>query len=561
MCAKIRVLDDHTINKIAAGEVVENASSVVKELIENSLDAEAQEIVVEIQAGGRVLIRVSDDGWGMSQDDALLSLERHATSKIKDIDDLNSLTSMGFRGEALPSIASISKFSILTSEGGAGTFIRVEGGRLLGCDVAERSRGTTMEVKDLFYNLPVRKKFLTSPANDENEIIKVCLLEAIARPDIKFQLMINQKPALILQGTSPSSRIEDALGQTFIKDLLPLNRSEGGYHLGGYVGKPFSTRNNRTGQYLFLNGRPVNSPSISWAVKEAYSTHLSSGRFPIFVLWLTLPPEEMDINVHPQKKEVRLRQERVIKNLIFHAVHDALAFSRTPSSSWAIETMVPMPWNIDRDIEPDLPPLGAPQPTLNFEPQKIKAPQVLSTFKGFILTETPGKEGISLIDQHRAHARILFERLEKGSLKPLEKVALLIPLTLELSLSDANLLKEHLHDLRLMGFEIREFGANTFAIDAYPTLYANDSIENLLALYLKEVREYASSRLPENNLRQKQALKSSYLSINSEKCLSKEEASQLVATLFACEQPWESPLGKPTVIHLDPEHLTKPFLR
>ena len=554
MKAKIRVLDEVTINKIAAGEVVENPASVVKELVENSLDAEAREIVVEVQAGGRVLIRVSDDGIGMGRDDAALALERHATSKLSSIEDLNTLVSLGFRGEALPSIASISKFSILTSLGDKGTSIRVEGGKWLSCDEAVRSRGTSIEVKDLFYNIPVRKKFLRTPASDENEIVKICLLEALARPDIKFQLFLNQKPYFVLQPSEVAQRVEEALGQGYYKELLPLNRSEGRMCLAGYVGNPSSARHNRTGQYLFINGRPVVSSAIAWAVKEAYGTYLPASRYPVFVLWLTLPPDEIDVNVHPQKREVRLRYEADLKRFLMIACREALAQARTSGPlgpiDWVFETAKAMPWDtaeIAIKPEPTFEPVSLPLPKASPIP-----PNVLATLKGYILTES--EKEIALIDQQRAHARILFERLEKGEEGPIEKEVLLIPLTMEFSSVDALKLREHLPELRLMGFEIREFGPNTFVVDAYPTLYSRESLEHLISAYLSEIRQ-----APLNPLKNRLAEKSSYLSISSEKSLSKEEASRLIKDLMLCEQPWISPLGKPIRMPLEPESIARQF--
>lgn len=547
MVAKIRVLDDITINKIAAGEVIENASSVVKELIENSLDADATEIVIEVQAGGRSLIRVSDNGTGMGPDDAILCLERHATSKLKTVDDFSTLTSMGFRGEALPSIASISKFSLHTSEGTGGTLVRMEGGHLLGATSALRPQGTTVEAKDLFYNVPARKKFLKSPTSDENEIEKVCLQEALARPEIKLQLIVNQKTRLLLLPANPKERIAAALGNVFCNDLLPLNRTETPYHLGGYIGKPEAARPSRLGQYLFINGRPVFSSYIAWAIKEAFSTHLPQSRYPTFVLWLTLPPEEIDINVHPQKKEVRLRHEGAIKTLCFQAVHDALSRSRAPTSiDWVLDTVAPLPW----EYHPKEPDTQANERELPLIAQPKIIPNVLTTLKGYILAETAGKEGFSLIDQARAHARILFEKLTQKSPKTVEKVALLIPLIIELPPSEAAILKEHLSELHLIGFEIAEFGPHSFAIHAYPALYEEKAVVPMLMTYVKEEKE---------QVRRDVAYRSASLCIGSEKCLSKEEALHLIKELFACELPWESPLGKPTMIHLDLQQLTKSF--
>lgn len=336
--SKIRVLDDHTINKIAAGEVIENPASVVKELVENALDAGATEICVEIKGGGRQLIRVTDNGCGMIADDALLSLERHATSKIREVEDIQSLLTMGFRGEAIPSIASISKFTLLTApfiEGKKntdGTLIMGEGGRILSCVPAARSPGTTFEIKSLFFNVPVRKKFQRSPSYDTQEIFKMLSVLSLGYPAIKFELISDQKPLLSTSISSTTSslqqllseRIEKVLGNEFSTQLTPLSFEKEPYSLEGYIGLPTTHRPNRTSQYLFINQRAVHAPLISFAVKEGYGTALPPNRYPVFVLHLRLPGSLVDVNVHPQKKEVRLRQEHVLKELLLKSIQNAL---------------------------------------------------------------------------------------------------------------------------------------------------------------------------------------------------------------------------------------------
>lgn len=573
MPSRIRVLDDLTINKIAAGEVIENPSSVVKELVENCLDAGACEITVEAHAGGRHLIRITDNGVGMGRDDALLALERHATSKLNHIDDLTRLTSLGFRGEAVPSIASISKFSILTSEGGQGTYVRVEGGKIYDVSDAPRQKGTTIEVKEIFYNLPVRKKFLKSPAADETSILKGFMEQCLARPEIKFQLILNQKSTLLVHPEEPDSRIASVLGNNLKKELLPL----AGNQLRGYIGTPASARPNRSMQYLFLNGRPIQSQFISWSIKEAYSTHLQPRRFPIFVLWLTLDPEMFDVNVHPQKREVRFRDEGHLQQLVFKSVHQALSAGREslhyPSTFEAIPTVAPPTWEsllkapdagepdeINRKNNINNVSLSEGNFDIFFpEPERMPVSRVAATLKGYILAEVPGKEGVQLIDQQRAHARVLFEKLQKNEPLKLSREALLIPLTFELSKIDSRLLKDHLPELNVLGFEIREFGPQTFLLEAYPSSYNTTSVESLIHSFIDDIKEETSARTDPLKLKCRLAEKSSRMSITTKSLLSHEEAQHLVQELWKCDQPWESPQGKPTIVHLDGEILGKHF--
>lgn len=349
MPSKIRVLSDHTINKIAAGEVIENPASVVKELVENSLDAGSTDICIEIQGGGRQMIRISDNGCGMNPDDALLCLERHATSKLREVEEIHSLSTMGFRGEAIPSIASISKFNLLTcpatEEGAApslGTMVMVDGGKIISCNPAARSQGTTIEVKALFFNVPVRKKFLKSPSVDANEILKTVSLLALGYPEIKFQLLSDGKSLLMAPPSRESSfaeklgsRIETVLGSDFLQNSSLIEAKKDKITLEGVIGQPSNTRHNRTGQYLFINRRAVVSPLVAYAVKEGFGTSIATGRFPVFVLHLSVDGDLVDVNVHPQKREVRLRQEQLIKELITQAVRSGISPSRSsffPSS-------------------------------------------------------------------------------------------------------------------------------------------------------------------------------------------------------------------------------------
>lgn len=355
--SKIRVLSEQTINKIAAGEVIENPSSVIKELVENSLDAGSTMICVEIQEGGRQLIRISDDGCGMTRDDALLCIERHATSKIREVEDIQDILTMGFRGEAIPSIAAISKLTLLTSprvevgQNGEGTLISIDGGRILSCASAARSPGTTIEVKTLFFNVPVRRKFQKSPAFDTQEILKMLGLLALAHPSVQFELIGDQKSLLkTTQSTQIlpfqellGKRLENVLGKEYASALLPLKFSQSSFELEGFIGSPTAHRPNRTGQHLFINQRLVFSPMIAAAVREGYGTMLPNHRYPPFVLHLRIPGSLLDVNVHPQKKEVRLRQEYQLKEVLINAVQTALRRQQGQSDVRPTEENAPFP--------------------------------------------------------------------------------------------------------------------------------------------------------------------------------------------------------------------------
>lgn len=341
MPSKIRVLDERTINQIAAGEVIENPASVVKELVENAIDAGSTDICIEIKGGGRQLIRVSDNGCGMIQDDALLCLERHATSKIRNVDDIYAIGTMGFRGEAIPSIAAISKFTLMTCYKGEnkGTMVSVEGGKILQSTPVVHAPGTTVEVKSLFFNVPVRKKFQRSPAYDANEILKMISQIALGYPEIKFQLMSDQKTILTAPTTNSEAtfqeklkqRIKDILGMDFVETSYSVSGAQEGYKLQGLIGMPAFTRHNRSGQYLFINRRAVVSPLIGYAVRAGYGTTLSTQRHPVYALHLTVPGELVDVNVHPQKREVRLRQEQILREMVVAAIRDALQQNPQPT--------------------------------------------------------------------------------------------------------------------------------------------------------------------------------------------------------------------------------------
>jgi DNA mismatch repair protein MutL len=642
--SRIRILNDLTINKIAAGEVIENPASVVKELVENSLDANAKCICVEIQEGGRQLIRISDDGWGMTQDEALLCLERHATSKIREVEDIQDLSTMGFRGEAVPSIASISKMTLLTCPRGddetkneKGTFIFVDGGRFVSCSSAARSPGTTIEVKSLFFNVPVRRKFQKSPTFDTQEILKLLGLLALAYPSIQFELIADQKPLLKtpLQTHFSSfnellgKRLECVLGQEYASALLPLRFKQSSYDLDGFIGSATSHKPNRTGQHLFINQRLVFSPLISAAVREGYGTMLPNHRYPLFVLHLRMPGSLLDVNVHPQKKEIRLLQGNQLKDMIIQAIQSSLRSEQRHLDTFPSQEEIPIPscwapypsfsnasaklplvaeekWEF-RSTTTDHPLTSTPQPFLppttkcefsgtplsshssnfSYSPTPLKhpstlllstslngqlsAPSVLTTLLGYCILDpfnlnvklfgnsaNKREGGLALLDQRAAYSRIHYEHLLKRSSMS-ETQPLLIPMTLQLTPSEAQAMHEYLSLLNQMGFGLREFGEQAFMVDAFPHFLKQDQLQNFLNLLIQDLVEMQSSRRLQMQKEEQLALAACRASLPTAKRLSIDEAQGLIQQLVACELPGQCPLGKPTCIYLAPDEVTKWF--
>lgn len=591
MPSKIRVLTEQTINQIAAGEVIENPASVVKELIENSIDAGSTGITLEIRAGGRQLIRISDNGCGMSRDDAVLCLERHATSKIRNLDDLNELHTMGFRGEAIPSIASISKMTILTkcAEETDGTLVMVEGGRLLSCGPAARSQGTTIEIKSLFFNVPVRKKFQKSPAYDVQEIQKMLNLIALANPGIQFEFINNEELAFKAQPPRNAEqldqlkeRIEAVLGTPFIQDAIPVSLNKGNLNLTGFLGSPFYHRPNRTGQYLFINNRPIQSSLIAYAIREGYGMTLPPNRYPCFVLYLNLPGDEVDVNVHPQKKEVRLSREQQVREMIIQAVENALSSSTHPFLQMTTTEAVELPAFVAEPIVPMAIPL--PPPISNYAPQPIPKPapvqmemahpatysphqptaRVLAVIPGYVLVDPTcfprqiAKQGLCLVELHAAQTRIIFESLLSKKSAP-ETQALLIPITIDLSPSDADLLRSKLEDLQTLGLHIREFGTHTFMVDQMPLLLQDTDIQKLIKELIAEFQENSTSNSFHNDQRKRLAMAACRIAKQTDDCMNVGSAQLLMDKLLRCENPYQSPFGKPTMAHITPEELAGKF--
>jgi len=576
MTSCIRVLPDDTINKVAAGEVVENSASVVKELVENAIDAKACNITIEIRGGGRQLIRITDDGVGMSEDDALLAFERHATSKIRSIDDIHGVSSMGFRGEAVPSIAAISKFTLITrhKEHNDATMIIVDGGKILKVSPAPRSPGTTIEVKSLFFNVPVRRKFQKAPAHDEGEILKMVSQLALGHPHIKFELISGGKPLIstpVYEEDTLKRRISDVLGKEFAGQIMPISATVEGITVEGFIGNAYTTRANRTGQHLFINRRAIFSPVISHAVLDGYGTSITPKRFPLFVLHLTLSGDDVDVNVHPQKREVRFRRAMQVREVVQKTVENALQTTSpvpTRSSSGSFNPSTGPSWsNIFAATTVETMPTAAVT-TAPTTAATVAAPQTmtlrsLSCVPGYILADARGvtgekQDGLVAIDQHAAHARVLYEAAKK-SVTAFEAQALLVPIQLSPSPAESAKILRHLDNLTLLGIDIHESGPNTFLVDAIPQLLDGGDITDTIGDIVEELDRTSTENIRDQKTSQSIAHAATMAAVSTKKTLSLAEAQNLVDALVKCSEPVSCPKGGKTLSWITPVELAKLF--
>lgn len=559
---RVRLLPEHVANQIAAGEVVERPASVVKELVENALDAEAHRITVAIKGGGRSVIRVTDDGFGMSRDDALLALERHATSKIASAEDLAKISSLGFRGEAVPSIASVSRFTLVTRERGtlSGTRIEIAGGRITGVTEEGTAEGTVVEVRNLFFNLPARRKFLRSESTETAHIEHIVTLCALAHPRVAFRFVVDERERFHLApARSLADRIRELYGHELLGQLVPVAAEM----IDGFIGKPGISRSDRSQQLVFVNGRPVESKGINYALREGYHTALMRGQFPVTFLFLTVDPALVDVNIHPAKREVRFRDEFAVRQAVVDAVRSALA---PKGVLQPLRTAVPAP------SAPEPEPAAAPT-TGSFALQSEFAPaaEIQTELEGrwkilgvigqlYVLAESP--EGLVLLDQHAAHERVLFEKMLHdlaGDAAPSQK--LLLPVTLELDARDAEFLRSNLKTLLKLGIGVSEFGDKTFLVDAVPPYFRLENLAQTFRKIVDELRqtgeEVHARRLAEDKI----ATTVCRHAVKARDPLRGEELTALLAQLHRCELPYTCPHGRPTMIQISYGELEKKFRR
>ena len=585
---KINILSDLVANKIAAGEVVERPASVVKELVENSVDAGATAIVIEVEDGGRRLIRISDNGEGMSHDDALLSLERHATSKIEKIEDIENIMTLGFRGEAIPSIVSVSKAVIDTrrKEDMFGTRLVIHGGVLKHVSDVGRDEGTDVEIRNLFFNLPARRKFMKREQTELRYIKGIVYDTAMASPGLSLKLISDGKELFAYRGCSDHyEMLKQIYGGTLSKLMVPLNVRAGGIEIKGYIGKPETARISGFNQTIIVNGRPVRSKSISRAVFDGYGPTIARGMFPAFILYLEIEPSRIDVNIHPSKREIRIHREFPVLQSIREIVANVLqsmgavpelgastpvALYNPPSDRWQKEMPRHIPHGGTSGYKPsqtgiDFPDNTEKQRSSAYPPafvEKDAAPYEGPAFwqlkDRYIITTI--KEGAIVIDQHVAHERILYEEvLEHLTGKAPASQKLLFPLTLDFSSADYDILVPMIPFLNRIGFSVREFGERSVIVDAIPSAYARFEEGSIFHEYIDEMRTHG--RITSGYTEKLAAAIACRSAIKAGKPLKQDEMQYLVDRLFATESPFACPHGRPTIIKLTIEELDRRFGR
>lgn len=582
---KIRVMDETLANKIAAGEVVEKCSSIIKELCENSIDAGATIIEVNLIEGGKKKIEVIDNGSGMSREDAHLSFQRHATSKIYKDDDLFFIDTLGFRGEALPSIASVSKTEMTTSDGAVGTHIIIEGGHIIVDEPGALRKGTKITVTNLFYNTPARLKYLKSDPAELASCVSYLEKLSLAHPNISFILNHDSKDLVKTSGSGDLLKtIHEIYGVSVSSKMIEVKNSNDDFDLQGYIAKPEILKSNRNHMIVMVNGRVVKNYDVNKAINDAYYTYKPDIKFPIVVLNVYTDPTLIDVNIHPTKQDIKIEKMPVLYDLIYNTLKQALykallipdAVLRMPESNPFKEEIVE---NVVKETEEEVKPTNV-QTTFDFvraeesetkeapteevvvnpEMKKLKLYPVGVAHGTYIIAEN--ENGVYLIDQHAAQERVNYERNMRAlKAKEVSTTNLLFPITIELNGSDFLKLKNELPVLTEMGFQIEEFGVNTFVVKAHPTWllkgHEEESIRRIIDLIIAGLDGFDRVRFNESIA----ITLSCKMSIKANMHISHEAQEELLDELCACDNPYNCPHGRPTIIKFSIYDLERMFKR
>jgi len=596
--SRIALLSEEVASQVAAGEVIERPASVVKELVENSIDAGAKKIEVMVRRGGSSMIRVVDDGTGMDRDDALLCLERHATSKIRTGLDLAAISTLGFRGEALPSIASVSKFRLTTREHGAlaGTDLAVNAGKIEYVRDGGDAPGTQIEARSLFYNLPARRKFLRTESTESSHVEHQIHLQAIGHPQVGFVFINDER---LIHQLPPAAnlleRIRDLRGPGLAAELLEVpDDVTAGIRVRGFIGKPGVSRSSRGQQLVFINGRAVENSVINYALREGYHTALMKGQYPVTFLFIDMDPAAVDVNVHPAKREVRFREPSEVREVIIERIRDAIErgrgewsgiFRPAPKTETAPEIVSPpnsvAPQQTATPPDPPLIPVEqqvalrqdwaalpihpAPEPAKQIPTSQPPKPDGNFRILGvlgqlYILMENA--DGLVLVDQHAAHERVLFEELRRRmETQGVPSQRLLMPVTMQLAPRDGDWIAQNLDTLQRMGIGIESFGKGTWKIDALPQFLKGYDPAPLFRDIIDELRETGATssrlRLGEDVI----ATTVCRHAVKARDVLREPEMVRLIQDLLKCELPYCCPHGRPTMIQISYNELERKFGR
>ena len=591
---KIHRLPDDLANQIAAGEVVERPASVIKELVENSLDAGAHRIAITVEYGGKKLIRVEDDGEGMEPEDARLAIERHATSKIRRSDDLARIATLGFRGEALPSIASVSHFVLRSRARGAqsGTDVRVNGGTIASVMETGMPEGTSIEVADVFYNLPARRKFLKSDGAESAQVSRIVTQLALCYPEVGFTLTSAGRKVLQVP---PVATLRDRLYQLYgdRSDLVDVRRDGGGVTLVGYIAALAEQGPTRGPQNVFINRRIVRDRTIAHAIIDAYSVASIKERSPEVHLFIEMPPDSVDVNVHPTKAEVRFRDQSFIHELVRRALGDALGRGPAPELQLispsinapqpstlplphAYSAVFPSRWTVGATAPTSgsgLAPAGedwsapvsvseiAPTSEGKAVPASIKPLMPLGQFRDTFIIAVD-EDGIAIIDQHVAHERVLFERItERLTSGRLESQRLLEPMLVEMSVAARQALAAHTSELERLGFEVEEFGGDSLRVSAFPALLTREHCEIALRALAEDLEGFDRGSKVEDALKRVAATMACHAAVKANYPLTMEKMAHILEELRRTAYSTICPHGRPVMLRLTRREVEKNFQR
>ena len=599
----IRLLPPELINQIAAGEVIERPSSVVKELVENSLDAGASRIEVDIEAGGARLIRVRDDGSGIHVDELPLAVASHATSKIGSFDDLEHVASMGFRGEALASVSSVSRFALTSRVRGeeAAFRIEVDGGKLQAARPAQHPQGTSVEVRDMFYNVPARRKFMRAERTEFAHIDDLLKSLALARDSVEFRLSHNGKPVRVWKAARDEQtalqRVAEVLGEEFPAQSLRIDHAMAGLHLSGWVGLPTASRAQADSQYFYVNGRLVRDRIVAHAVRQAYADVLFHGRHAAFVLYLELDPAGVDVNVHPAKHEVRFREQRLVHDFLFRTLHEALAQTHAGSNTLPTTELAHGSHESYAATAPA--PSSAPAWPSQFSQNRLSLGVRDAPLAGYaaLLGESSGSSvahvpmpameegetpplgfaiaqlksifvlaenahGLVLVDMHAAHERITYEKLKSGRVgSNLRSQMLLVPLSVAISAKEAAAAEEHAEALAEWGLELSRSGPATIVVRRIPALLEGADVGQLSRDVLSELAQHGSSRRLQELENELLSTMACHGSVRAGRRLTIPEMNALLREMEATERSGQCNHGRPTWVQLSVAELDKLFMR
>ncbi len=581
---RIKVLDPHTVGMISAGEVVERPSSVVKELIENSIDAGSSKITVELGDAGRKLIRVVDNGVGMSREDLPLSLERHSTSKIVSFSDLQEVTTLGFRGEALPSIAAVSRMEIVSKPEDQETACRcvVHGGKVLELEETTRTTGTTVSVRDIFYNTPVRKKFLKSKGTELRNVLDVVMESALSNLAVSFDLHNDGKCLLECEATDDlMERVSYLFSPELARGLIPVNYDQENVEVFGLISRPEDIKKGRSNEYSFVNGRPVRSPVLARAVRESYRATLKGGLRPDFFLFLNMSPSRVDVNIHPMKREIKFREEGKVAEVVEAAATSALSSLDSIPSYERREKEYGLREGSGKPYGPGAGKRGRPvrevnqmsflfagtveteggekgHPVSDGRDEDVYYPSMVQVHNTFIIVQT--RRGILILDQHASHERVLYEKLiDSFAGESLASQKLLFPLTFHLSPTQYSCVSDNISLFHAFGFEIEAFGGRSVILHSAPALHPRFEVETAFREIIDELTESAEPRMKHHEHMAK--VIACKAALKAGQSLSREEMSELFDMLFATRVPSRDIHGRPTMVQIEIEELKKRFER